>query len=64
MIAAVCLGAAVWQPVEASAITSPKRRGRREIIVPAVFAAVMIGLFAMQYYSPPVASQPFSGQRR
>jgi two-component system, cell cycle response regulator len=51
LIAAVCLGAAVWQPVEASDITSPKDDGRREIVVPAVFAAVMIGLFAMQYYS-------------
>jgi diguanylate cyclase (GGDEF)-like protein len=51
LIAAVCLGAAVWQPAEAAEITSPKGSGRREIIVPAVFAAVMIGLFAMQYFS-------------
>jgi diguanylate cyclase (GGDEF)-like protein len=51
LIAAVCLGAAVWQPIEAAAITSPKSDGRREIVVPAVFAAVMIGLFAMQFYS-------------
>jgi diguanylate cyclase (GGDEF)-like protein len=52
LIAAVCLGAAVWQPSEAAAITSPSGGDqRREIVVPAVFACVMIGLFAMQYYS-------------
>jgi diguanylate cyclase (GGDEF)-like protein len=51
LIAAVCLGAAVWQPTEAAEITSAGQDDRREIIVPAVFAAVMIGLFAMQYYS-------------
>ncbi|HEX7246085.1 MAG TPA: GGDEF domain-containing protein [Solirubrobacterales bacterium] len=51
LIAAVCLGAAVWQPAPAAAISSPKEAGRREILVPAVFAAVMIGLFAMQYFS-------------
>jgi two-component system cell cycle response regulator len=51
LIAAVCLGAAVWQPAEAAEITSSHEDDRREIIVPAVFAAVMIGLFAMQYYS-------------
>jgi two-component system, cell cycle response regulator len=51
LVAAICLGAAVWQPREAAEITSPASDGRREIIVPAVFAAVMIGLFAMQYNS-------------
>ncbi len=51
LIAAVCLGAAVWQPAAAGEITSAPGDGRREIVVPAVFAAVMIGLFAMQYYS-------------
>jgi two-component system cell cycle response regulator len=51
LIAAVCLGAAVWQPAEAAEITSPHDDERREIVVPAVFAAVMIGLFAMQYNS-------------
>jgi diguanylate cyclase (GGDEF)-like protein len=51
LIAAVCLGAAVWQPAEADEITSPKGEERREIVVPAVFAAVMVGLFAMQYFS-------------
>jgi two-component system cell cycle response regulator len=52
LIAAVCLGAAVWQPAEAAEITSPRWGDRRrEIVVPAVFAGVMIGLFAMQYFS-------------
>jgi two-component system cell cycle response regulator len=52
LIAAVCLGGAVWQPVEAAEITAPGEADpRREIVVPAVFASVMIGLFAMQYYS-------------
>jgi len=52
LIAAVCLGASVWQPAEAAAITSPREADRRrEMIVPSVFAGVMIGLFAMQYFS-------------
>src|SRR5260221_1098640 len=52
LIAAVCLGAAVWQPAAAAEITSSgDEDGRREIVVPAVFASVMIGLLAMQYYS-------------
>jgi two-component system cell cycle response regulator len=51
LIAAVCLGAAVWQPKEAAEITSTAEDRRREILVPAIFAAVMIGLFAMQYNS-------------
>jgi diguanylate cyclase (GGDEF)-like protein len=52
LISAVCLAASVWQPAAAAAITSPAEgEGRREIVVPAVFASVMIGLFAMQYFS-------------
>jgi two-component system, cell cycle response regulator len=52
LIAAICLGAAVWQPSEAAVITSPGEGDKpREIVVPAVFAGVMIGLFAIQYYS-------------
>jgi diguanylate cyclase (GGDEF)-like protein len=52
LIAAVCLGAIAWQPAEAAEIT-PIEEGdrRRELLVPAVFAGVMIGLFAMQYFS-------------
>jgi two-component system, cell cycle response regulator len=51
LVGAVCLGAALWLPDEAATITSPHSDERREIVVPAVFAAVMIGLFAMQYNS-------------
>ena len=52
LIAAVCLAGAVWQPAEAAEISSPATgERRREIVVPAVFASVMIGLFAMQYFS-------------
>jgi two-component system, cell cycle response regulator len=50
LIAAVCLGASVWQRAEVAEITSPRER-HREMVVPAVFAGVMIGLFAMQYFS-------------
>ena len=50
LVAAVCLGASVWQPAAAAEITSPRER-RREMVVPAVFAGVMIGLFAIQYFS-------------
>lgn len=50
LIAAVCLGASVWQPAEAAEISSPKEQ-RREMVVPAVFAGVMIGLFTIQYFS-------------
>jgi diguanylate cyclase (GGDEF)-like protein len=51
LIGAVCLGASVWQPTAAAEITSPGEDRRREMIVPPVFAGVMIGLFAMQYFS-------------
>jgi two-component system, cell cycle response regulator len=52
LIAAVCLAAAVWQPTEAAEITSPEEgERRREMVVPAIFAGVMIGLFSIQYFS-------------
>jgi two-component system cell cycle response regulator len=52
LLAAVWLGAAVWQPAEAAAITSPEQgERRREMVVPAVFAGVMIALFSIQYFS-------------
>jgi two-component system, cell cycle response regulator len=50
LISAVCMGAAVWQPAAAAEITSPGER-RREMAVPTVFAGVMIGLFAIQYFN-------------
>jgi two-component system, cell cycle response regulator len=52
LISAVCLGASMWQPAAAAEISSlSDGNQRREIVVPAVFAGVMIGLFAMQYFS-------------
>jgi diguanylate cyclase (GGDEF)-like protein len=52
LIAAVCFGAILWQPDEAAAISSPADDSQgRELIVPAVFAGVMICLFAMQYFN-------------
>ena len=51
LIAAVCLGASVWQPAAAAEITAPESEQRREMIVPPVFAGVMIGLFTIQYFS-------------
>jgi len=50
LIAAVCLGASVWQPAAAAEISSPAE-SRREMVVPGVFASVMIGLFAIQYFN-------------
>jgi two-component system, cell cycle response regulator len=50
-IAAVLFAATVWRPAAASEITARVEDPRREIVVPAVFAAVMIGLFTMQYFS-------------
>ena len=51
LLAAVCLGAEAWQ-VRADTIEPMARfDGWRELMVPAFFAAVMIGLFAMQYFS-------------
>ena len=50
LISAACVGSMLWQPGAAS--IEPARLGdRRELMVPAIFAAVMIGLFAMQYTS-------------
>jgi diguanylate cyclase (GGDEF)-like protein len=51
LIGAVCLGASVWQPAAAAEISSSEDGLRREMIVPPVFAGVMIGLFAMQYFN-------------
>jgi two-component system cell cycle response regulator len=49
LISAVCMSASVWQPAAAAEISSKEQR--REMVVPAVFAAVMIGLFGVQYVS-------------
>jgi two-component system cell cycle response regulator len=52
LIAATCLGAQAWQSRTRNLETSSDPVGGwRELMVPAVFAAVMVGLFGMQYLS-------------
>jgi hypothetical protein len=52
LIAATCLGAQAWQSrIRNLKTRSDRADGWRELMVPAVFAAVMIGLFGMQYLS-------------
>lgn len=50
LISAACLGAAVWQPPAAMIQASGHARGWRELMVPAIFAGTMIGLFTMQIF--------------
>jgi diguanylate cyclase (GGDEF)-like protein len=51
LISAALIGAAAWQHGAATIRRDARFDGWRELIVPAFFAAVMIGLFAMQYFS-------------
>jgi len=52
LIAAACLGAQAWQAKTAGLDRrSGEGRSWRELMVPAVFGAVMIGLFGLQYLS-------------
>ena len=51
LIAAACLGAMLWQPSAERIRASTGFEGWRELVVPALSAAVMIGLFALQYFS-------------
>jgi len=51
LIAAACLGAEAWQPRADTIRGTARFDGWRELMVPALFAAVMIGLFAMQYFN-------------
>jgi diguanylate cyclase (GGDEF)-like protein len=51
LVAAACLGAQAWQSRTEEIKRSTRVSGWRELMVPAVFAAVMIGLFGMQYVS-------------
>ena len=51
LIAAVCLGAEAWQPRADTIAATARFDGWRELMVPALFGAVMIGLFAMQYFT-------------
>jgi diguanylate cyclase (GGDEF)-like protein len=51
LIAALCLGAEMWQPRAKSISSSARFDGWREMVVPFFVSAMMIGLFAMQYLS-------------
>ena len=51
LISAACLGIAVWQAAPATIPAAGHSDGWRELMVPALFAAVMIGLFTMQAFS-------------
>jgi two-component system cell cycle response regulator len=51
LIAACCLAAGAWQFRHGEISGRVRIEGWRELVVPGVFAAVMIGLFAMQYSS-------------
>ena len=51
LISAAFLGAEAWQPRADTIQAGARFDGWRELMVPAFFAAVMIGLFAMQYFS-------------
>lgn len=50
LISASCIGAILWQP-SVDRIEPERLGNRRELMVPAIFATVMIGLFAMQHMS-------------
>lgn len=51
LISAAALGALLWQPEAGSIRTQESSDRWREWVVPALFAIVMIGLFAMQLFS-------------
>ncbi|HEY8083260.1 MAG TPA: GGDEF domain-containing protein [Solirubrobacterales bacterium] len=49
LIAAAFLGAVLWQPNATNIRASAKVNSRGELMVPAIFGTVMVGLAAMQY---------------
>jgi two-component system cell cycle response regulator len=51
LASAVLLGIAVWQPETSAIRPAPRADSWRELMVPALFAMVMIGLFTMQSVS-------------
>jgi two-component system cell cycle response regulator len=51
LLAAACIGAEAWQTRADTIQPMARFDGWRELMVPAFFAAVMIGLFAMQYFA-------------
>jgi two-component system cell cycle response regulator len=48
LLSAVCLGAAAWLPPAATIQPSARFDGFRELMVPGLFALIMIGLFVIQ----------------
>jgi two-component system cell cycle response regulator len=51
LLSAALLGAEAWQPRADTIQPGARFDGWRELMVPSFFAAVMIGLFAMQYFN-------------
>jgi two-component system cell cycle response regulator len=51
LLAAACIGAEAWQARADTIRPAARFDGWRELMVPGFFATVMIGLFAMQYFS-------------
>jgi len=51
LISAAFLGAVLWLPKADAIERADGNEGWRELMVPALFAAVMIGLFTMRYFS-------------
>jgi two-component system cell cycle response regulator len=51
LLAAACIGAEAWQTRADTIKPMARFDGWRELMIPAFFAAVMIGLFAMQYFT-------------
>jgi diguanylate cyclase (GGDEF)-like protein len=51
LIAALFLGAEMWQPRAETIQSSASFEGWRELMVPALFFGVMIGLFSMRYFN-------------
>jgi diguanylate cyclase (GGDEF)-like protein len=51
LISAVLIGSALWMPEAAAIERSALDEGWRELMVPAIFTAVMIGLFLTRYVS-------------
>ncbi len=65
LIAAACLGAEAWQPRADTIAATARFDGWRELMVPALFGTVMIGLLRDAVLQPPPApSPPCSGRRR
>jgi diguanylate cyclase (GGDEF)-like protein len=51
LISAVFLGSVLWLPNADTIERSSEEEGWRELMIPALFATVMIGLFTMRYFS-------------